>query len=131
MNIFQNKKRFFLIALLIVFIYTILGVLNFSKYGGPCNAGLLIIFLIPPFLLCSIFLLISIFRFFRNKKHSAIALCSISFIIWTTIIIVMNIDDSNNMIEFLFYFSIYSLFNLWVLFFQIKNLKSNYQDANY
>lgn len=131
MNIFQNKKRFFLITLLIVFIYTIWRIFNFSKYGGPCNAGLLIIFLIPPFLLCSILLLVSIFRFFRNKKYSALTLSSISLVIWTIILITMSIDDSGNMIEFLFSFSTYSLFNLWFLIFQIKNLKSNYEFTNY
>jgi len=70
-----------------VSLYTIFGIYQLGKKGGPCNAGIVIIVLIPSLLIC-LGLLASTFKWVMPTKKTnhtiPITLSIISLLIWTS-----------------------------------------------
>lgn len=84
----RNIKTLFIAIFILVFAFTIFGIIEMSKEGGPCNGGLLFLTFMSIFVFCFLFLSISQLYFFRkNKFKASFILGLIPFIIWTISII--------------------------------------------
>lgn len=80
----KKFKRSFNIIFILIYIFTIFGIFQISKGGGPCNGGLLFLIFLPLFLITSLFLILSQFYFFRkNRSQKSSFFALISFLIWS------------------------------------------------
>ncbi|PWT74816.1 MAG: hypothetical protein C5B59_10220 [Bacteroidetes bacterium] len=107
------------VLLLIALVYTTYGILELSKSGGPCNAGLAFIVLMPGLLICTILLSSSFILYLRKERSSqdrSLLLAIISLVVWGFwIMAFMTGDVSKEGIYFLGPFLLFHILGIGVL----------------
>ena len=81
----------------LTFGYTLYGISQLGKDGGPCNAGLAIIYYTPLLFVCSILIIWSLYRIKKKgvkDRSISIILSAFSLLIWV-LAIPESIDDSH------------------------------------
>jgi hypothetical protein len=90
-----------------------------GKQGGPCNGGLAIIALIPPFLICIPLLFFSVKNFIDNsQKNLPIIGIAVSLSIWTFMLVSFANDDVKEALEYLGPFEILNVIIITVVIFK-------------
>ncbi len=116
----SKKKRNIIYIFIAIIGYTIFGIFQLGKSGGPCNAGLLIIVSMPILLVCSFFLLLT-FSWIESTEKTKfvipIILVLISILIWTVHLFYFYQDS---ILESLLFLGFFEIFNLYMFIYFIK-----------
>ena len=67
MDEIKKVKKSFSIVFILIYLFTIFGIFQISKGGGPCNGGLLFLIFLPLFLITSLFSILSQFYYFKKE----------------------------------------------------------------
>jgi hypothetical protein len=109
------------------------GIFQLGKLGGPCNAGIAIIVLIPFLVVCAALLLsTSPWLMFREQEDfiKPILYTFSSLLIWTYWIYSFLQDDGKNEVLYLGPFELINIFLLIIYFIrQIKVLKGRFTNS--
>ncbi|MNK34720.1 hypothetical protein D3C87_532320 [compost metagenome] len=121
MSEIKNIKSLFKIVSVFVSAFTIFGIFQISKAEGPCNGGLIFLVIMPLFILAFLFLILSMFYFFRKYKFkNAFCFSLISFLIWSFAIIFFH--DLAQMILYLIPLEL--LITIWLFYIYSNDKKA-------
>ena len=120
----MSKKQLFIYLgfYLVTIVFTCYGILQLSSSGGPCNAGIAFIILIPVLLICSLLLaraIYLIYNFGKSYSKSPKILTSISLIIWSYWSFQF-LSDGTTEYGF-FYLGLFEVLNIWTLMIAIPS----------
>ena len=111
-----NQKKLYRIFFIITLIYTMYGILQMSKDGGPCNAGIALIFLTPLLLVCSVLIVMAVPAFQNDSRRNwtvKVIACIFSLILWNGAMYIFS--DGGDVGEVILYLSLFDILNIWRL----------------
>jgi len=129
----QKTTAIFFLSFIGTVIWAGYGIFQLGKLGGPCNAGIAIIVLIPFLIICAGLLLsTSPWLMFRKQENyiKPILYAFFSLVIWTYWIYSFFEDDAKKSVLYLGPFELINILLLAIYFSrQIKILISRFTDS--